>query len=139
MSMKHDIKNTAVTSTTSFRLFAKNNKIMLRELILSSIKLTANSQSDHENCVSIARCRKRGDSYEEEKARIDFGVNKHMNTFHLHDIFISPDFGLLVEAKNGCSFQFEEDGEFSSDLLLTDTDNGRAYKPSSYMRSETIE
>lgn len=115
---------------------------MVRELVLSSINLTAVGLSNYTDCVQISRCRKLAEgSYQPEKCRVDYAINKRMHTFHLHDIFLSPEFGLHVEISEGAgTFRFDTaDSAFGEDLIVTDAKTGRALKPCSFVRSEPIQ
>lgn len=133
-------RSDSAISIRGFHLFARNSKLLLRELVLSSIDLTASGKAESATCIKISRCQRQGENFRPVKAAIDYAVHSGMQTLHLHDIFLSPDFGILVEVEESAgSFLFEADNTgFGADLLLSDAKTGRKLKPCSYARTEII-
>lgn len=130
-------------ATTRFLLFAKARKQIVRELLLSSVELTSAGQTTAATCVGISRCKRVDDeAFLPEKGRIDFGINTALRTFHLHDIFLSPEFGLLIEIeKEAGAFVFSSNDPSwdETNLVIIDAQTGKSAKPGAYMRSEVVE
>lgn len=135
-SHKKNVPQPKTFQIQGFQLFARE-KCYLREFVIAKIRLNG----DDSEQINIARCRRlENDSFKLEECFLDHSINNHLKTFHLHDIFLAPTFGLQIEVpKNlGCFELTLNNQRQESQLIFCQTNSGEAFTPDCFIRSEII-